>query len=116
MTTPRRGFPSPGAGSYNSQRGFDFTAGISSKNGSWKRGENVQRFRSSAQISLKCPPPIPPPKTKRLEPNQSPGIVETTAGPGNIDHDVGPLSRYWNVRSSDQLEWVLTSKDPTCQG
>ncbi len=35
--------------------------------------------------------------------NQSHGMVVTTAGPVTIDHDAGPLSRYWNAKSSDQL-------------
>jgi len=48
--------------------------------------------------------------------NQSDGMVATTAGPGTINHDAGPHSRYWKARSSDQLERVLTSKDATCRG
>ena len=44
------------------------------------------------------------------------GVIGTTAGLGTIDHDAGPLSRYWNGRSYDQLECVLTPKDPTCRG
>src|SRR6266403_2078702 len=48
--------------------------------------------------------------------NQSHGMVVTTAGPVTIDHDAGPISRYWNARSSDQLERVIASKDQTCRG
>jgi hypothetical protein len=35
-------------------------------------------------------------------------MAVTTARPGTIDHDAGPLSRYCNARNSDQLERVLT--------
>jgi hypothetical protein len=31
-------------------------------------------------------------------------MVVTTAGPGTIDHNAGPLSRHWNARNSDQLD------------
>jgi len=85
--------------------------GISSKNGSWKRGAK------RTTIQIECPHII---KTllvnlatedEEIGTNQSHGMVITTAGPRTIDHDAGPLSRYWNARSSDQLERVLTSKD-----
>jgi hypothetical protein len=63
-----RGFSSPGAGSYDSQKGFDFTVEKSGQNGSGKRGANVQHFKSNAQISFKRLPADQPPKTKSLEP------------------------------------------------
>ena len=47
---------------------------------------------------------------KELGIDQRHGMVEATAQPGTIDHDAGPLSRYWNARNSDQLKWVLISK------
>ncbi len=53
----------------------------------------------------------PATEDKEIGTNQSHGMFATTAGPGTIDHDAGPLSRYWKARSSDQLERVLTSKD-----
>jgi len=56
-----------GAGSYDSQEGFDFTVEKSGQNGSGKRGENVQQFKSNAQISLKYLVDQPP-KIKSLEP------------------------------------------------
>jgi len=44
------------------------------------------------------------------------GMLVTTIGPRTIDHNAGPLSRYWSTRSSDQVESALPSKDMTCQG
>jgi hypothetical protein len=61
-----RGFSSPGAGSYDSQKGFDFTVESSGQNGSGKRGANVQQVKSNAQISFKHPFWDMPPKTKSL--------------------------------------------------
>jgi len=55
-------------------------------------------------------------ENKEFGTNQSHGMAVTTAGLGTIDHNAGPLLRYWNERSSDQLELVLTSKDLTCRG
>ena len=46
----------------------------------------------------------PATEDKELGTNQRHGMVVTTAGPGTMDRDAGPLSRYWNGRSSDQLE------------
>jgi len=63
-----RGFSFPGAGSYDSQKGFDFTVEKSGQNGSGKRGANVQQFKSNAQISLKYLLGDLPPTTKSLEP------------------------------------------------
>ena len=51
---------------------------------------------------------VPATEDKELGTDQRHGVVGTTAGLGTIDHDAGPLSRYWNGRSHDQLEWVLT--------
>ncbi len=68
-------------------------------------------------IHIECPYVIKTPlfgpatENEEIGTNQSHGMLVTTAGPGTIDHDEGPLSRYWNVRSSDQLERVMTSKD-----
>ena len=73
-------------------------------------------------IHIKCPDIIKTPlfglatEDEEIGTNQSDGMVATTAGPGIIDHDAGPLSRYWKARSTDQLERVLTSKDATCRG
>jgi len=47
------GFIFPGAGSYDSQKGFDFTVEKYGQNGPGKRGANVQQFKSNAQISFK---------------------------------------------------------------
>ncbi len=61
-------------------------------------------------IQIECPDiikkPITDPATEDEEigTNQSHGMEITTAWPGTIDHDTGPLSRYWNARSSGQLE------------
>jgi hypothetical protein len=52
----------------------------------------------------------PSTEDEELGTDQRHGMVETTAGPGTIDHDAGPLSRHWNARNSDQLERVLTYK------
>ncbi len=67
-------------------------------------------------IQIECPDiiktPIMAPATEGEEigTNQSRGMEVTAAGPGRIDLDASPLSRYWNARSFDQLERVLTSK------
>src|SRR6266403_4378428 len=47
------GFSSPGAGSYNSQNGRDFTAEPSDQNGSEQQSEIVREFRSNAHIPLR---------------------------------------------------------------
>jgi hypothetical protein len=53
MTDPG-GFSFPGAGSYDSQKGFDFTVEKYGQNGLGKRVANVQEFKSNyAQISFK---------------------------------------------------------------
>ena len=62
------GFIFPGAGSYDSQKGFDFTVEKYGQNGPGKRGANVQQFKSNAQISFKRPMWDWPPKMKSLEP------------------------------------------------
>jgi hypothetical protein len=61
------GFTFPGAGSYDSQKGFDFTVEKYGQSPG-KRGANVQQFKSNAQISFKYPVLSEPPKTKSLEP------------------------------------------------
>jgi hypothetical protein len=48
--------------------------------------------------------------------DQRHGMVVTTAGSRAIDHDAGPLVRYWSTRSSDQPVSISTSKDMTCRG
>jgi hypothetical protein len=35
------------------------------------------------------------------------GMEVTTAGSWTVDHDAGPLLRYWSTRNSDQLESVV---------
>jgi hypothetical protein len=35
---------------------------------------------------------------EELGSNHRHGMAITTDGPGTIDHDAGPLSRYWNAR------------------
>jgi len=75
-------------------------------------------------IQIQCPDiiitplidPGPATEDEEIGTNQSHGMVATTTGPVTIDHGAGPLSRYWNAKGSDQLEWVLTSKDSTCRG
>ena len=63
-----RGFFFPDMGSYDSQKGFDFTVKKSGQNGSGRRGANVQQSKSNAQISFKYLLAVRPPKTKSLEP------------------------------------------------
>jgi hypothetical protein len=43
------------------------------------------------------------------------GMEPTTARHGIIDHNAGPLSRFWSAKH-DQLVSDLTFKDPTCRG
>ena len=52
-------------------------------------------------------------KDEKLGTDQRHGMVATTAGTRTIDHDAGPLMRYWR---SDQLESISTSKYMTCRG
>ena len=67
-------------------------------------------------IQIKCPHiikipvsvTVPATEDEELGTDQRRGVVATTAGLGTIDHDAGPLSRYWNGRNYDQLERVLT--------
>jgi len=65
-------------------------------------------------IQIECPDIIESPpidlatEDEEIGANQSHGMEVTTARPGTIDHDAGPLLRYWKVKSSDQLERVLT--------
>ncbi len=60
-------------------------------------------------IQIQCPDIIIIPLTivatedEEIGTSQSHGMEVTTAGPGTIDDDAGPLPRYWNARSSDQL-------------
>ncbi len=80
----------------------------------------VRGKRTAIQIEspdiIKTPLTDPATEDKEIGINESYGMGVTTAGPGTIDHDAGPHSRYWKARSSDQLERVLTSKNPTCRG
>ena len=55
-------------------------------------------------------------KDEELGTDRRHGMVVATAGTRTIDHDVGPLVRYWSRRNSDQLESVSTSKDMTFRG
>ena len=65
-------------------------------------------------IQIQCPDIIKTPlaraatEDEELGTDQRHGMGVTTARPGTIDHDAGPLSRYWNARNSDQLELILT--------
>jgi len=60
-------------------------------------------------IQIQCPDIITTPlipvaaEDEEIGTNQSHGMVVTTAGPGTLDDDASPLSRYWNARRSDQL-------------
>ena len=86
----------------------------------WLREAMGKRTR----IQIECPDiiKIPPgvivqaTEDEELGTDQRHGVEGTAAGLGTIDHNAGPLSRYWNGRSHDQLERVLTSKDLTCRG
>jgi hypothetical protein len=40
-------------------------------------------------------------KDEKLGTDHCHGMVVTTAGSGAIDHDPGPLSRYWSTSRSD---------------
>ena len=88
-----RGFSFPGVGSYDSQKGCDFTTGISGQNGS----ERQQERRTTVQIE--CPHIIDElPATKAAEDEElgtdhSCVLVVTSARPRTIDHNAGPLSR-----------------------
>jgi hypothetical protein len=45
------------------------------------------------------------------------GMVVTTFRTGTIDHDAGPLSRFWSADKTDQLESALTpSVEPKSSG
>jgi hypothetical protein len=74
------------------------------------------------RVQIECPHIIQKllsgPTTEDEEPgtDHRHGMVVTTDGPGTIDHDAGPLSRYWSARYSNQLESVWRSKDPTYRG
>ena len=50
---------------------------------------------------------VPATEDEELGTDQRQGVVGTTAGLGTIDHDAGPLSRYYYGRSYDQLERIL---------
>jgi hypothetical protein len=45
---------------------------------------------------------------EELGTDQRHGMVASSAGPRTIDHDAGPLLRFWDTRNSDRLERVLT--------
>jgi hypothetical protein len=63
------GFSFPGGGSYDSQKGLEFTVEQYSQIDARKRGVNVQQSKSNAQISFKNLFWADlPPKTKSLEP------------------------------------------------
>jgi hypothetical protein len=74
------------------------------------------------RVQIECPHIVqkllvdPTTEDEELGTDYRHGMAMTTFGTGTIDHDAGPLSRYWNARNSNQLESVLTSKDPTCRG
>jgi hypothetical protein len=55
-------------------------------------------------------------KDEELRTDQRHGMIATTTGSRTIDHDAGPLARYWSKRSSDKLELISTLKDMTCRG
>ena len=44
------------------------------------------------------------------------GMAITTGEPEIFDHNLGPLSQYWNTRSSNRLELVVKSKDLMWRG
>jgi hypothetical protein len=104
-----RGFSFPGTGSYDSQKGFDCTV-----EKIWSKWLKEARGKRTT-IQIQCPDIIetrlggPATEDEELGTDQRHGMEVTTAGPGAIDHDAGPLSRYWNTRNSDWLERALTS-------
>ena len=61
--------------------------------------------RTTIQIEcpdiIKIPPGVLATKDEELGTDQRHCMVATTARPRPIDHNAGPLSRYWNERSSD---------------
>jgi hypothetical protein len=42
-------------------------------------------------------------KDEELGTDHRRGVIVTSGGPRTIDHDAGPLSRYWSARISNQL-------------
>ena len=72
-------------------------------------------------IQIECPHIIentlvgPTTEDEELGTDYGRSMVRTAVGPRTIDHDAGPLSRYYSTRSSDQVESALTSNDMTCR-
>ena len=87
----------PGAGSYDSQRRFDFTVEKSGQNNPGSKGQRTI-------IQIECPDIIKirlwghAAEDEDLGTDQRHGVVVATAGPGTIDHYAGPLTGYWNAR------------------
>lgn len=72
-------------------------------------------------IQIECPHIIentlvgPTTEDEELRTDHGRGMIRTTIRSRTINHDTGPLSRYWSTRSSDQLDSALISKDMTCR-
>jgi hypothetical protein len=70
--------------------------------------------RKHTTIQIQCPDIIkipfggPASEDEELGTDQRHGMAVATAGPGTVDHDAGPLSRYWNAGNSNQPGWILT--------
>ena len=59
-------------------------------------------------------PADPTTEDEELGTDHDRGMLVTVIGPRTIDHNAGPLSRYWSTRSSDQVVSALPSKDTRC--
>ena len=92
------GFSFPGVGSYDSQKGCDFTARISGQNSS------EQQKAKRTTIQIECPhiiddlPANITTEDEELGTDHGCGLAVTNARSGAIDHNAGPLSRYWSAK------------------
>ena len=79
-----------------------------------KMAQESESKRTPIQIQcpyiIKKPVVGPASNDEELGTDQRHGMIVTTARPGTIDHNTGPLSRYWKAINSDQREQVLTIK------
>jgi hypothetical protein len=85
-------------GSYDSQTGCDFTAGIIGQK--WLGTATGKR----TTVQIECPhiieelQAIPTTEDEELGIDHGCGIVPTTARSVTIDQYAGPLSRYWSAK------------------
>ena len=84
-----RDFSFPGAGSYDSQEGFDFTVEKSGQNGSGRRGAKRARIQIQCPDLIETPLGGPATEDEELGTDQRHGMIVTTAGPGTIPAILG---------------------------